>query len=248
MKNNNLEWTNNKEFKNTPKTKKETYYLKTESPSGEKLICKCYNVLDETPKQKAGSMTRDEFEKLYAELSAKTEQRISDMLTTKFDQMEQKRLADKEELKQEINDFKNEILEIRKKDKEEVNRKIDSIVTTINTNNAKQNEILQDLVIRVAKLEVTVTQLKETVEEHGKRIDDLAARVSVLETDIEQLKESVKGLSLRMDRLETRMDALEARMDKLEERMSKLEDRVTSLEDRVTIIEDEIIELKKDKK
>ena len=226
MRNNNLEWTDNKEFKNTPKTKKETYHLKTESPSGEELICKCYNILDEIPTQKEGSMTRDEFEKLYAELSAKTEQRISDMLTTKFDQMEQKRLADKEE----------------------VNRKIDSIVTTINTNNSKQNEILEDLVIRVSKLEATVTKLKETVEEHSKRIDDLTNRVGIIEVDIVQLKEAVKELSLRMDRLETRMDALEARMDKLEERMSKLEDRVTSLEDRVTIIEDEIIELKKDKK
>ena len=223
MKNNNLEWTNNKEFKNIPKTKKETYHLKTGGPSGEELICKCYNILDEIPTQKGGSMTRSEFEKLYAELSAKTEQRISDMLTTKFDQMEQKRLADKEELRQEIN------------------QKIDSIVVTINTNNTKQNEILQDLVARVTKLE-------EIVAKQGQDIAEL-------KNDVAQLKVAVKELSLRMDRLEARMDALEARMDALEtrmdnieKRMDKLEARVTNLEDRVAIIEDEITELKKDKK
>ena len=81
----NEKWITRKEFYDTPKSKKEAYYLEKIGPLGEELIGKFYNKLDKEPEQEEGSMTRSEFIELHKQLSAKSEQRISDMLTTKFD-------------------------------------------------------------------------------------------------------------------------------------------------------------------
>ena len=81
----NEKWITRKEFYDTPKSKKEAYYLEKIDPLGEELVGKFYNKLDKEPEQEEGSMTRSEFIELHKQLSAKSEQRISDMLTTKFD-------------------------------------------------------------------------------------------------------------------------------------------------------------------
>ena len=137
------------QFKETPKDKNASDYLEVKYPSGKKMVYSGYNVIDEPIIKEEGSMTRAQFEELHGQLSAKSEQRISDMLvaqtrqvieivrqseqrvsdmlTTKFDQIEQKRLADKAEIKaeikREINELRNEMIEMHKKDKEEAEEK-----------------------------------------------------------------------------------------------------------------------------
>ena len=152
----NEKWITRKEFYDTPKSKKEAYYLEKIGPLGEELIGKFYNKLDKEPEQEEGSMTRSEFIELHKQLSAKSEQRISDILTTKFDQMEQKRLADKAEAEQKclidkqeneqrFTNFKNEFLEMYNNDKEENNKKFALIFTTLENNQTQLTDMLYEI-------------------------------------------------------------------------------------------------------
>ena len=115
------------QFKETPKDKNASDYLEVKYPSGKKMVYSGYNVIDEPIIKEEGSMTRSQFEELYSQLSAKSEERISDMLTIQTKQVtkliyeseerqiarnkviEEKLLATKEELKQEINSFKSQV-------------------------------------------------------------------------------------------------------------------------------------------
>ena len=141
------------QFKETPKDKNASDYLEVKYPSGKKMVYSGYNVIDEPIIKEEGSMTRAQFEELHGQLSAKSEQRISDMLvaqtrqvieivrqseqrvsdmlTTKFDQIEQKRLADKEEAEQKRLADKAEAEEKRLADKAEMNQKFNEFKSEI---------------------------------------------------------------------------------------------------------------------
>ena len=239
MTNSNLKWTNNKEFKNTPKTKKETYYLKTDSPSGEELICKCYNVLDEIPTQKAGSMTRDEFEKLYAELSAKTEQRISDMLvtqtrqvikitkeseqrvsnmlTTKFDQIEQKRLADKAEAEQKRLADKAEAEQKRLADKEEMNQKFNEFKSEIKQEiNEFKSEIRQEINEFKSEIRQEINEFKTEIRTE---IDEFKTEMNQKFDDfkVEIRTEMNQKFDLVFSTMESNQVQTNDRLDKIEQ-------------------------------
>ena len=102
-----IRWVSPKRFNEVIKSKKSCGVIEIRCSSGENMIFKGYNILDKEPEQEEGSMTRSEFEELYSQLSAKTEQRISNMLNSKMKQMEknfeEKRLADNAEINQKFN-------------------------------------------------------------------------------------------------------------------------------------------------
>ena len=173
----NEKWITRKQFYNTPKSKKEAYYLEKIGPLGEELIGKFYNKLDKEAEQEEGSMTKSEFIELHGQLSTKAEQRISEMLsdqtrqvveivkeseqrvsnmlTTKFDQMEQKRLADKAEMNQKFNEFKSEI-------RTEINQKFDLVFATMENNQTQTNN-------RLDRIEEDIRMLKSFHEEDIKK-------------------------------------------------------------------------------
>ena len=139
------------QFKETPKDKNASDYLEVKYPSGKKMVYSGYNVIDEPTIKEEGSMTRSQFEELYSQLSAKTEQRISDMLTTKFDQMEQKRLEDKAEMNQKFSEFVNE-----------VNQKFDLVFVTMENNQTQTND-------RLDRIEEDIRMLKSFHKEDIKK-------------------------------------------------------------------------------
>ena len=182
------------QFKETPRDKNASDYLEVKYPSGKKMVYSGYNVIDKPTIKDEGSMTRAEFEELHEQLSAKSEQRISemlsvqtrqvieivkkseqrvsDMLTTKFDQIEQKRLADKEEAEQkrladkaEINQKFDEFLEIYNKDKEENNKKFELVFVTMENNQAQTND-------RLDRIEQDIKMLKSFHEEDIKKYNE----------------------------------------------------------------------------
>ena len=189
---NQLEWISQKEFSKTAKSKNPDYFVKMKNPSGDIIVCKCYNKADKEIEQ-GGRMNRRELLELFEKMRLENEQ------------------------------------------------KFNFIISTINANNAKQNEILQDLISRVSKLEEIVTKQAQDITE--------------LKNDVAQLKVAVKELSLRMDILEAKVDdlslrvtGLEKRVTSLEGRITNLEDRITNLEDRITSIENRVTKLEEDKK
>ena len=161
------------QFKETPKDKNASDYLEVKYSSGKKMVYSGYNVIDEPTIKEEGSMTRSQFEKLYSQLSTKTEQRISDMLVSQTKQM----LEIKSEIKQEINEFKSEMnqkfneftTEINQKFdnfkveiRTEMNQKFDLVFATMESNQAQTND-------RLDRIEQDIKMLKSFHEEDIKK-------------------------------------------------------------------------------
>lgn len=88
---------------------------------------------------------------------------------------------------------------------------------------------VQELGVRMERVEVQVNHLSTRVDALTARVDRLEAQVSVLSTRVEQVEAQVNHLSTRVERVEaqvnllnTRMDGLSARMDKQEKWMERL--------------------------
>ena len=161
------------QFKETPRDKNASDYLEVKYSSGKKMVYSGYNVIDEPTIKEEGSMTRSQFEKLYSQLSTKTEQRISDMLVSQTKQM----LEIKSEIKQEINEFKSEMnqkfneftTEINQKFdnfkveiRTEMNQKFDLVFATMESNQAQTND-------RLDRIEQDIKMLKSFHEEDIKK-------------------------------------------------------------------------------
>ena len=178
-------------FKSTPKKKTASDFIRIKYLSGEERFYSGYNIIEEELVEEEGSMTKSEFEKLYADLSAKTEQRISDMLTTKFDQMEQKRLADKAEIKQEINEFKSEIKQEINDFKVEMNQKFDNFKVEIRTEiNEFKIEIRTEM---NQKFDLVFSTMESNQAQTNNRLDRIEQDIKMLksfhEEDIKKYNE-----------------------------------------------------------
>ena len=189
----NEKWISRKEFYDTPKSKKEAYYLEKIGPSGEELVGKFYNKLDKEPEQEEGSMTRAQFEELYSQLSAKTEQRISDMLTIQTKQIleikseiRQEFNEFKSEIRQEINEFKSEIRQEFNEFKSEIRQEINEFKTGIK---GEINEFKTGVRQEINEFKNEVNQKFDlvfvTMENNQTQTND---RLDRIEEDIKMLK------------------------------------------------------------
>ena len=193
------------QFKETPKDKNASDYLEVKYPSGKKMVYSGYNVIDKPTIKDEGSMTRAEFEELHEQLSAKSEQRISemlsvqtrqvieivkkseqrvsDMLTTKFDQIEQKRLADKEEAEQKRLADKAEAEQKRLADKAEINQKFDEFLEIYNKDKEENNK----------KFELVFVTMENNQAQTNDRLDRIEQDIKMLksfhEEDIKKYNE-----------------------------------------------------------
>ena len=153
------------QFKETTKDKSASDYLEVKYPSGKKMVYSGYNVIDEPTIKEEGSMTRSQFEELYSQLSAKTEQRISDMLVVQTKQVtkliyesEERQIARNKVIEEKLLTIESEVNQI----KSEVNQKFDLVFATMESNQAQTNN-------RLDKIEQDIRMLKSFHEEDIKK-------------------------------------------------------------------------------
>ena len=160
-----IRWVSPKRFNEVIKSKKSCGVIEIVCSSGEEMIFKGYNILKREPDQEEGSMTRSEFIELHGQLSAKAEQRISDMLTVQTKQVtkliyesEERQIARNKVIEEKLLAYKTEM-----------NQKFNLVFATMEENHSKLTDMLYEI---KEDVEMLKSFHKEDIKKYKERKDN----------------------------------------------------------------------------